>query len=124
MRGAGFVSGFSGEQFALPEAAMGLRRTAKAEGRERVAISAVDPLNLAGIITPGEKIPRLPGNRLLFEGGVPIAVHSGGELRYLVTLDEAAQWEARKLLIRREAAGRLAPGARPSPPAATAATTA
>ncbi len=124
VRGGRFVSGFSGEQFALPEAATGLRRTAKVEGRERVAISAVDPLNLAGILTPGEKIPRLPGNRLLFEGGVPIAVQSGGEVRYLVTLDEAAQWEARKLLIRREGAGRLAPGARPSPPAATAATTA
>ncbi len=114
VRGGRFVSGFSGEQFALPEAAAALRGTAKDEGRERVAISAVDPLNLAGILTPGEKIPRLPGNRLLFEGGVPIAVHSGGELRYAAALDDAAQWAARQQLVRREAPGRRA---EPSPQA-------
>ena len=83
VRGGRFVSGFSGEQFALPEAAAALRKTAKTPGRERVAISAADPLNLAGIVTPGDKVPRLPGNRLLFEGGVPIAVQSGGDIRYL-----------------------------------------
>jgi ATP-dependent Lhr-like helicase len=67
-----------------------------------VSISAVDPLNLAGIITPGEKIPRLAGNRLLFERGVPIAVQTGGEVRYLATLDEGTQWELRNLLIRKQ----------------------
>ena len=46
-------------------------------------------------------MPRLAGNRLLFEQGVPVAVHSGGELRYLEPLDAAAQWEAKKLLIRK-----------------------
>jgi ATP-dependent Lhr-like helicase len=102
VRGGRFVSGFSGEQFALPEAAAALRRTARQEGHERVSISAVDPLNLAGIITPGEKIPRLAGNRLLFECGVPIAVQTGGEVRYLATLDEGTQWELRNLLIRKQ----------------------
>jgi ATP-dependent Lhr-like helicase len=105
VRGGRFVSGFSGEQFALPEAAAALRKTAKQEGRERVSISAVDPLNLAGILTPGEKIPRLAGNRLLFEGGVPIAVHAGGEVRYLAPLDESTQWELKKQLIRRQRPG-------------------
>ena len=102
VRGGRFVSGFSGEQFALPEAATALRKVAVAPGKERACISAVDPLNLVGILTPGEKVPRLPGNRLLFENGVPIAVHSGGDVRYLVTLEEAAQWEVRKLLIRKQ----------------------
>ncbi|MGE5118453.1 MAG: ATP-dependent DNA helicase, partial [Betaproteobacteria bacterium] len=102
VRGGRFVSGFSGEQFALPEAAAALRRIAKVPGRERISISAVDPLNLAGILTPGEKVPRLPGNRLLFEGGVPIAVHSGGDVHYLTALDPGAQWEVRNLLIRRQ----------------------
>jgi ATP-dependent helicase Lhr and Lhr-like helicase len=102
VRGGRFVSGFSGEQFALPEAAVALRKTAKTPGRERVAISAVDPLNLAGILTPGDKVPRLPGNRLLFEGGVPIAVQSGGEIRYLRELDAPVQWEVKNLLIRRQ----------------------
>ncbi len=102
VRGGRFVSGFSGEQFALPEAAAALRKTAREDGRERVSISAVDPLNLAGILTPGDKIPRLPGNRLLFERGVPIAVQMGGEVHYLATLDEGAQWEVKNLLIRRQ----------------------
>lgn len=101
VRGGRFVSGFSGEQFALPEAATALRRIAKTPGDERVAISAVDPLNLAGILTPGDKVPRLPGNRLLFEAGVPVAVQCGGEIRYLRELDAGAQWEMKKLLVRR-----------------------
>jgi ATP-dependent helicase Lhr and Lhr-like helicase len=102
VRGGRFVSGFSGEQFALPDAAVALRKTAQAPGRERVAISAVDPLNLAGILTPGDKVPRLAGNRLLFEGGVPIAVQSGGDIRYLRELDAGVQWEVKNLLIRRQ----------------------
>ena len=102
VRGGRFVSGFSGEQFALPEAAAALRKTARDEGHERISISAVDPLNLAGILTPGERIPRLPGNRLLFERGVPIAVQIGGEVRYLATLDEGTQWAVKNLLIRKQ----------------------
>ena len=116
VRGGRFVSGFSGEQFALPEAATALRKVARQEGRERVSISAVDPLNLAGIVTPGEKIARLAGNRLLFEGGVPIAVQTGGEVRYLAALDERAQWAVKNLLIRRQRPGSYvvaAPQARP-----------
>ncbi|HSB21929.1 MAG TPA: hypothetical protein VLE94_02345, partial [Burkholderiaceae bacterium] len=111
VRGGRFVSGFSGEQFALPEAAAALRKIAKEEGRERVSISAADPLNLAGILTPGEKIARLPGNRLLFEGGVPIAVQSGGEVRYLTPLDAGAQWTVKNLLIRRQHPGSYVEGA-------------
>ena len=102
LRGGRFVSGFSGEQFALPEAAAALRKTAQAPGSERVAISGVDPLNLAGIVTPGDKVPRLPGNRVLFEGGVPVAVQSGGDIRYLRELAPALRWELQKLLIRRQ----------------------
>ncbi len=105
VRGGRFVTGFSGEQFALPEAAAALRRIANTPGTERATISAVDPLNLVGIVTPGEKVPRLPGNRVLFEGGVPIAVQTGAQVQYLRELDAAAQWEARNLLIRRQHVG-------------------
>ena len=111
VRGGRFVSGFSGEQFALPEAAAALRKVARDPGRERVSISALDPLNLAGILTPGERVARLAGNRLLFEGGVPIAVHAGGEVRYLTALDEGAQWAAKNLLIRRQRPGSYVEGA-------------
>ena len=105
IRGGRFVTGFAGEQFALPEAAAALRRTARDGQRERVSISAADPLNLAGIVTPGDKVPRLPGNRLLYEAGVPIAVQSGGEVHWLTSLQPAAQWEARNLLIRKHRGG-------------------
>lgn len=109
VRGGRFVSGFAGEQFALPEAAAALRALAR-EGNdesavERVVISAADPLNLVGILVPGERVPRLPGNRLYFEGGVPLAVEIGGEVRYLRSMNPASQWEVRNLLIRRRQPG-------------------
>ena len=46
-------------------------------------------------------MPRLPGNRLLFENGVPIAVQSGGDVHYLTPLDAGAQWDVKNLLIRK-----------------------
>jgi ATP-dependent helicase Lhr and Lhr-like helicase len=73
LRGGRFVNGFSGEQFALPDALDALRsvRRAPKTGEERVLLSAVDPLNLAGILTPGPRIPAQAGNRLLLVDGVP-----------------------------------------------------
>jgi ATP-dependent Lhr-like helicase len=103
IRGGRFVSGFSGEQFALPEAATALRAAAK-DGlpRQCASVCAADPLNLVGVLTPGDRLARLPGNRVLFENGVPVALQSGGDVRYLQAADEAAQWEIRNLLIRRQ----------------------
>jgi ATP-dependent Lhr-like helicase len=108
VRGGRFVTGFAGEQFALPEAAAALVKTARDEGGssdERVSLCAADPLNLAGILTPGDKVPRLPGHRLLYERGVPVALLlGGGELRYLRPVDEAGQWVMKQQLIVRPAA--------------------
>ncbi len=104
VRGGRFVSGFSGEQFALPDAATALRKLgadSNESGCERVSISAADPLNLVGVLTPGDKLPRLPGNRVLFENGVPIALQAGGEVRYLKSLDAKTEWEVKTLLIRK-----------------------
>jgi ATP-dependent Lhr-like helicase len=102
IRGGRFVSGFAGEQFALPDAAVSLRKIAKSEEAERVSISAADPLNLVGVLTPGEKVPRLPGNRVLFEGGVPVAAQVGGDVQYLREVGEKQEWEIRNLLIRKQ----------------------
>ncbi len=112
IRGGRFVSGFAGEQFALEEAADALRSTARDAAHDRVSISAADPLNLAGIVTGGERVPALAGNRLLFEQGVPIAVQAGGEVQYLADLPKESQWEVRNLLVRRQGPGRYV-----SPPA-------
>ena len=73
LRGGRFVQAFSGEQFALPEAVEALRavrRIAK-RGEERISLSACDPLNLVGILTPGARIPALPQNRVVYVDGVP-----------------------------------------------------
>jgi ATP-dependent Lhr-like helicase len=105
IRGGRFVSGFSGEQFALPEAIAPLRRAAKETAPQRVAVCAADPLNLVGVLTPGEKVPRLPGNRVLFENGVPAAAQIGGTVRYLKPLDAKAEWEFKTLLIRKQRPG-------------------
>ena len=101
IRGGRFVAGFSGEQYALPEAVGSLREMRRRpHRREWVSLSGADPLNLAGILTPGPKLAALTGNRLLFRDGLPVASLAGGDVQFLTALDAATQWEARKSLLR------------------------
>ena len=75
IRGGRFVAGFVGEQFALPEAVESLRALRKAgtaSGGAEIKLSGADPLNLAGIILPGPRVPALPSNYVVFRDGVPI----------------------------------------------------
>jgi ATP-dependent Lhr-like helicase len=81
IRGGRFVAGMAGEQFALPEAVAMLRSMRREETGEDIVISAADPLNLVGLITPEDRIPALSGNRIYFRDGTPIAAWVGGELR-------------------------------------------
>jgi ATP-dependent Lhr-like helicase len=72
VRGGRFVDGFTGEQFALAEAVDALRAERRAEPRtERHEIAPGDPLNLAGILTPGPRVPSAGRARVLFAGGAP-----------------------------------------------------
>jgi ATP-dependent Lhr-like helicase len=88
IRGGRFVAGFTGEQFALPEAVGLLRETRRRKrSGSLVSISGADPLNLVGILTPGPRLPALTGNRLLYEDGLPIATLAGGEM---LVLDESS----------------------------------
>jgi ATP-dependent Lhr-like helicase len=75
VRGGRFVSGFSGEQYALPAAHEQLTQVRRAprEG-ERVTVNATDPLNLVGVIVPGARVPAVRTNRVTFVDGV-IADH-------------------------------------------------
>ncbi|HEX4585155.1 MAG TPA: hypothetical protein VH183_10015 [Burkholderiaceae bacterium] len=102
IRGGRFVAGFSGEQFATPEA-VGLLRDVrrKAHTQQYVSLSAADPLNLIGIITPGARLASLAGNRLLYRDGLPIATYAAEEVQYLADLPEKEQWEAHTALLRR-----------------------
>jgi ATP-dependent Lhr-like helicase len=73
VRGGRFVSGFLGEQFALPMAVESLRaqRNAPPSG-EIITVSAADPLNLVGIIVPGERVPANSGRLAGFRDGVSV----------------------------------------------------
>ncbi|HSE39422.1 MAG TPA: DEAD/DEAH box helicase, partial [Acidobacteriota bacterium] len=73
VRGGHFVSGFVGEQFALPLAVDSLRANRKAQpSGEIVSIAAADPLNLVGIIVPGERISAISRSYITFRDGIPI----------------------------------------------------
>jgi ATP-dependent Lhr-like helicase len=84
IRGGYFVGGVSGEQFALPEAIGLLRSIRKTSSNgELITLSAADPLNLQGILTPGARIPAFTSNRILFRDGLPIAALESREIRTL-----------------------------------------
>ncbi len=95
IRGGRFVSGLSGEQFALPEAIeslRALRRHLEEAARDEVLdIGAADPLNLSGLHihgpgpgpgkSPGQRVPATCGARVRFLGGVPQTAGLPGEAK-------------------------------------------
>ncbi|MCG5072503.1 DEAD/DEAH box helicase [Paraburkholderia tagetis] len=120
VRGGRFVTGLSGEQFALPEAVALLRevrRRGSAEGLANglagdqasgarngagalVCIAASDPLNLVGTVLPGEKVPAVAGNRIVFRDGVPVATLIAARCEFLSEFDEATRGVLRSALGR------------------------
>ncbi|MEG3789057.1 DEAD/DEAH box helicase [Lysobacter sp. CCNWLW3] len=103
IRGGRFVSGMSGEQFALPDAIGALRKLRqRPDSGELVCVSAMDPLNLAGTVLAGDRVARLPGARVLFRDGLPIASLSAGKVEMIeeaLTPDDAER--VRQALVRR-----------------------
>jgi ATP-dependent helicase Lhr and Lhr-like helicase len=74
VRGGRFVDGFLGEQFALPLAVESLRASLKiGPSEDSLILSAVDPLNLIGIIIPGQRVPAISGKSVIVKDGVAIA---------------------------------------------------
>jgi len=75
IRGGHFVSGMTGEQFGLPEAVEALRAVRKdpQAGAQEIRLSGSDPLNLVGIILPGDRIPSHPSRYVIYHNGVPVA---------------------------------------------------
>lgn len=107
IRGGRFVAGHFGEQFALPEAVERLRTVRKqTDDAALTSLSAADPLCLAGIITPGARLPALAGNRVLYRGGVPVAVLSGKQVEFITDPGDEA-WDLRNRLLRRDVPPRL-----------------
>jgi ATP-dependent Lhr-like helicase len=102
IRGGRFVQGFSGEQFALPEAVGTLREIRRRDKRgDLITLAAADPLNLTGIVTPGQRVPAMSGHRVLYRDGVPIAVSQGREIRFLERVDANEEWTVRSTLLRK-----------------------
>jgi ATP-dependent Lhr-like helicase len=84
IRGGRFVSGMSGEQFALAEAVDRLRAVRRTVGDgSLVTVSAADPLNLAGIVTAGDRVRASATGRIVYRNGVPVAALEGEYMRAL-----------------------------------------
>ncbi|HEX3010289.1 MAG TPA: hypothetical protein VHO90_22015, partial [Bacteroidales bacterium] len=110
IRGGRFVEGFGGEQYALPEAVSVVRSLRKQEPSESfISISAADPLNLTGFITPGKRIASFYGNRILYRNGIPVACKEGKEVIFLEETDQETLWNMKKLLLHRDVQPELRP---------------
>ena len=90
IRGGRFVSGMSGEQFALPDAVDRVRELRRSGPDDAlITISAADPLNLTGIITGSERLRTAAGNRIVYRNGIPLAALEGDMLRTFAEVDPA-----------------------------------
>ena len=92
IRGGRFVANFVGEQYAIPEAVERLRTVRRTGKDDRfVVLSACDPLNLAGITSPGARVPALLDNKVVYRNGVPVASVEGGSVQWRDELDEMSR---------------------------------
>jgi ATP-dependent Lhr-like helicase len=85
----------------MPEAVQRHRQVRRARPDARlVTVSTADPLNLAGIITPGERVRATRRNRMVYRDGVPLAVVEGDVVRELGPIDPAIAKEVSRALSR------------------------
>jgi ATP-dependent Lhr-like helicase len=110
LRGGRFIAGLNGEQFALPEAVDALRAVRRKEAPGRyLRVSACDPLNLIGILTPGIRIAAVYGNRVVYRDGAPVAAFESGQVRLLSEVDASERRHLDRLLDVRPLAALRAP---------------
>jgi ATP-dependent Lhr-like helicase len=95
IRGGRFVTGFVGEQFALPEALDELRALRQpGPGADVCRVAATDPLNLVGVLSPGPRVPAILGNAVLYVDGQPVASLEAGELVMRAAIPPGASVDA------------------------------
>jgi ATP-dependent Lhr-like helicase len=105
IRGGRFVSGMSGEQYALPDAVDRLREVRRSGPDDHlIAVSGADPLNLTGLITLGDRIRASAGSRIVYRNGIPVMAMEGDMLRTLADVDATVLADAAAI-----AAGRRVP---------------
>ncbi len=103
IRGGRFVTGVSGEQFALPDAVERLREVRRSGAHGGiVVISAADPLNLVGTLTSGERVRAVTSIRIAYRDGVAVAVREGECVRPLAEIDAVASAQVATALAGRE----------------------
>jgi len=111
IRGGRFVTGVSGEQFALPEAVEKMReiRRTQPDGKV-VVISAADPLNLIGILTSGDRVRSIPATRIAYRDGAAVSYMEGDFLRPIADsdMDIAAALAGRRVAVTTGFVGRTA----------------
>ena len=99
IRGGRFVSGMSGEQYALPDAVPVLREVRRTTPTGAFhSVSTADPLNLAGIVTAGPRVAARGRNRMAYRDGVPVAVIENQVFKPLQPLDAAETSEAARVM--------------------------
>jgi len=107
IRGGRFIRGVAGEQFALSDAVERLRQQ-RDEPAEPIwsVVSAADPLNLVGIVSPGSRVPAKRGNRLILLNGRPVAARESRQIRWIGEVSEQERLRATQLLNMPGALGR------------------
>jgi ATP-dependent Lhr-like helicase len=70
VRGGRFVTGFGGEQFALPQAVESLRASRTRDSDAIITVAAADPINLVGIVIPGDRVSAIPGRQVRYRNGL------------------------------------------------------
>lgn len=105
LRGGRFISGVGGEQFAFADTVDVIRKFKKNQdsnsSQAYFSLTASDPLNLINLILPKRKLARLVNNRVLYKGGIPLALLESGEVHFLKEVPEAERWNLQQLLQKR-----------------------
>jgi len=88
---------------------VGMLRAIRRQGAQEslISVSAADPLNVVGIITPGNRVTSHTSNRILYQDGAPIATLESGDTRFIVELSRAMEWKAKAALVRKAALPQL-----------------
>jgi ATP-dependent helicase Lhr and Lhr-like helicase len=99
IRGGRFIDALSGEQFALPEAISVMRRIRRQpHDGELICLAASDPANLLGTVLTGPKVARVPGSRVVYRDGVPLATSVAGQIEFLAPLETAEKRAVERML--------------------------
>jgi ATP-dependent helicase Lhr and Lhr-like helicase len=65
------------------------------------AIRVADPLNLTGVVTPGQCALSQSGQRILYRECISIANSAQGKISFLIDVESKDEWQIRNTLLRK-----------------------